>query len=47
MAGRRRLSLGFFSRYPRARCLCPDPNREPARFVDWVGRIRFVAVPIR
>lgn len=35
-AAPRRLSLGLFSRYPRARCLCPDPNREPALYLDWV-----------
>src|SRR5580765_4982464 len=32
----RRISLGFFSRYPESRLLCPDPDTNPDAFSDWV-----------
>lgn len=35
-AAPRRLSMGLFSRYPCRRLLCPDPNTDPERFLDWV-----------
>lgn len=34
----RRLSLGYFSRYPRRRLISPDPNSAPEAFVEWVER---------
>ncbi|MBT7701381.1 MAG: ATP-grasp domain-containing protein [Verrucomicrobia bacterium] len=35
-AAPRRISMGLFSRYPRHRLICPDPNEHPEAFVDWV-----------
>lgn len=47
VASPRWLSLGFFSRYPRARDLCPDPNRAPDQFIDWVeDKIRDGRYPV-
>lgn len=36
VAASRRISLGFFSRYPSERLISPDPDTEPDRFVEWV-----------
>jgi len=35
-AAPRRLSMGFFSRYPRRRLRCPDPNTEQTAYTEWV-----------
>ena len=35
-AAPRRLSMGLFSRYPSRRLICPNPNAEPEKFIDWV-----------
>jgi len=37
-AAPRRLSMGLFSRYPKARLICPNPNTDPERFIDWVEK---------
>ena len=36
VAAPRRISMGFFSRFPTARLLCPDPDTDPVRFTQWV-----------
>ncbi|MDS4068146.1 MAG: ATP-grasp domain-containing protein [Candidatus Competibacter sp.] len=36
IAASRRLSMGWFSRYPHARRLYPNPLTDPEQFVDWV-----------
>jgi len=35
-AAPQRLSMGLFSRYPRRRLICPNPNAEPERYIEWV-----------
>ena len=35
-AAPRRLAMGLFSRYPVRRRICPAPNAEPEKFIDWV-----------
>jgi predicted ATP-grasp superfamily ATP-dependent carboligase len=36
VAAHRRLCVGFFSRYPRRRLLCPDPQKAPDAFCAWL-----------
>lgn len=46
-AAPKRLSMGFFSRHPRRRLRCPDPNADAAAFVDWVeAQVRTGEYPV-